>query len=277
MPTIPCVGPAYEVVGTNVYTLNLGRNLVNLVSGLVNVITGLGAPPINAIGYHTVHNYIYGISYSVTPQAIVRIGLGGGVENVGPNAVIPVTTTTQPILIGDIDTNQQYWLAYAGGANWIQVDMNLASATYGTVVNTGVAGNFRWQVGDWAYIPNQPNRLYALGREVVSTILGVVTGYNTHLVYFDLNTKAWVEVFTFVNTPGGLLNLVGQAAWGAIYSTTDGFLYATEQNSGATWRFPINPVPGDVGTALNLVGTLPLLGAEIDGARCALNPDIFAV
>lgn len=277
MPKLTCVGPAYELVGTNIYSLNLGRGLVNLVAGLVNTLTGLASPPINAVGYHTVHDYIYGISYSVSPQAIVRIGAGGAVENVGPNAVIPVTTTTQPLLIGDIDTDQQYWLAYAGGANWVQVDMDLTSATYATVVDSGVAANFRWQVGDWAYIPTFPNRLYALGREVVSGVLGVVTQYNTHLVYFDLNTKAWVEVFTFENTPGGLLNLVGQAQWGAIYSTTDGFLYATEQNSGATWRFPINPAPGAVATALNLVGTLPLLGAQIDGARCALNPDIFAV
>lgn len=265
------------MVGTNLYALNLGRNLINIIKGLFDFLTNAAEPPINAIGYHPVHNYIYGISYTVSPQAIVRIGAGGATEAVGPNAIIPVTTTTQPLLIGDIDTNQQYWLAYAGGANWVQVDMNVASAKYATVVNSGVATNFRWTVGDWAYIPNIPNRLYALGREVVSGALGVVTQYNTHLVYFDLNTKSWVEVFTFENTPGGLLNVAGQAAWGAIYATNDGFLYATEQNSGATWRFPINPVAGSVGTALNLVGTLPLLGAQIDGARCALNPDIFAL
>lgn len=278
LPTLSCVGTAYELAGTSIYDISLGRGLINLLKGLVNTLTGLAVPPINAIGYHTVHNYIYGISYTVSPQAIVRIGAGGALENVGPNAVIPASVTSQQLLIGDIDTNQQYWLGYASGAGYVQVDMDATSGTYTAVTKSGLTTNFKFPVGDWAYIPAYQNRLWALGQEIISNISGLVTQYNTHLVYLDLNSKTWVDVYTFENTNGGLLgvNLLGQALWGAVYSANDGNIYATESTTGNTFRFPLAPVAGSVATPVALLGTLPILGQQIDGARCALNFDLFS-
>lgn len=277
LPEFECVGTAYELAGTSLYDISLGRGLINLLKGLVNTLTGLAAPQINAIGYHPVQNYIYGISYLVSPQAIVRIGAGGAFEFV-QNAVIPTTVTTQQLLIGDIDTNEQYWLGYASGAGYVQVDMDVTSDNYTKVVDSGVTINGKYAVGDWAYIPAYQNRLWSLGQEIISNVAGIVTQYNTHLVYLDLNTKTWVDVFTFENVNGGLLGtpLLGQALWGAVYSANDGFIYATESTTGNTWKFPLAPVPGSVATLVSLVGTLPLLGQQIDGARCALNDDLYS-
>lgn len=271
-----CVGPAYEIVGTDLYIINIGRGLFNLLKGLLDFLTGIGSPPVNALGYHPVHNYLYGISYTVSPQAIIRIGADAAFEAVGTTAVIPSTLTSQPLLIGDIDLNQQYWLGYSGGAGWIQVDMNAASQTYAQVVASGASANFndRLQVGDWAAIPlpAYENRLYALAQEIISDISGLITSYNTHLVYFDTINHAWVDVHTFFNTPGGLL---GQAEWGAVYTANDGNIYGTESNTGQTWRFSLTPSVTSV-ASLVTIGTIPLLGAQIDGARCALNNDLTA-
>lgn len=267
---LPCLGIGYELVGTNIYTINIGLGIFNLLKGLVNLITGLVAPPVNAIGYHTVQNYIYGVTYTTTPQAIVRIGAGGSFEVVGPNAVIPASVTTEQLLIGDVDANQQYWLGHSGGQGWVQVDLTQGS-TFGAVVDSGAASAYRYPVGDWAYVPAFPNKLWALSQEIVSNITGLVSQYNTHLVYFDLSTKAWNEVYTFVNTPGGLL---GQAQWGAVYTANDGNIYATESNTGQTFRFPLNATVGSFATPITLLGTLPLFGNQIDGARCALNDNL---
>lgn len=193
---LQCVGTAYELAGSDIYVISIGRGLINLLKGLVDLITGLVAPPINAIGYHTVHNYICGISYTASPQAIVRIGATGAWEAVGPNAVIPASVTTERLLIGDIDTNQQYWLGYDGGQGWVQVDMDVISATYGTLKASGNTTGYRYPVGDWAYLPDYPNRLYALAQENVSNftgIAGILSLYNTHLVYLDLETKEGLE------------------------------------------------------------------------------------
>lgn len=272
LPELECVGTAYELAGTNLYDITIGLGLINLLKGLVNTITGAAVPAINAIGYHPVQNYIYGISYTVSPQAIVRIGAEGALEFV-ENAVIPTTVTAEQLLIGDIDTNQQYWLGHSNGDGYVQVDMDATSDTYTTVVDSGATIDFRYAVGDWAYIPAYENRLYSLGQEIGSVIAGVVTAYNTHLVYLDLDTKTWVDVFTFTGVNGGLLGtgILGQALWGAVYTANDGNIYATESTTGNTWRFPLNPRNGSVATSVSLLGTLPLGGQQIDGARCALS------
>lgn len=270
---INCIGPAFEFIGSDIYILNIGLGIFSLLKSLLDVLTGAAAPPINAVGYHSAQNYLYGISYTSVPQVIVRFGAGGTSEIAGPNAVIPSTTTTQPLLIGDIDGQQQYWLGYNDGAGWVQVDLNAASETYLEVVGSGAATNLRFAVGDWAYVPGYPTRLWALGQEIVTDALtGLLASYNTHLVYFDTVTHAWIDVFTFYNTAGGLL--LGQAQWGAVYSANDGNIYATESNTGQTWRFPLTPVTGSIAT-LVAVGAAPL-GRAIDGARCPLNNNLAA-
>lgn len=122
-------------------------------------------------------------------------------------------------------------------------------------------------------MPQYPTRLYALGQEVIFTILSVIGTYNTHLVYFDLVTKEWNEVRAFNGTTGGPL---GQALWGAVYTANDGNIYATESITGETWRFPLDPVMG--APALVFQGIPPLVPIirYIDGARCPLNDDLTA-
>lgn len=233
------------------------------------MILGLLSPQISAIGYHSVQNYLYGVAWTVSLQTIIRIGAGGSAEIAWPGFQIPAAVTTQPLVIGDIDGNQQYWLGHTDGAGYVQVDLNANSATYGQVVGQGTTHNKRWNVGDWAWVPQYPNRLYALGQEITATILNVVGTYNTHLVYFDTDTKEWNEVRAFNGTTGGPL---GQALWGAVYTANDGNIYATESITGETWRFPLESgAPAQVYQGIPPI--LPIV-RYIDGARCPFNDDL---
>lgn len=234
----------------------------------MGTILGLLTPPINAIGYHSKQNYLYGIAYTTVPQTIVRIGATGAYEIAGE---IPIGIANQPLLIGDIDGDQQYWLGYSNGLGWVQVNLDASAATYGEVVLAGAATNFQWPIGDWAWIPAYPTRLYALGQETVFSFLGVIGSYNTHLVYFDTVTHAWFDVRTFVGQAGGPL---GQANWGAIYTANDGNIYGTESITGQTWRFPMDP-SSPAQPSLVYAG-IPPLTRQIDGARCPLNNDLTA-
>lgn len=276
MKPLTCLGPSYEIVGSDLYTLNIGTGVFVLLKGLVDTITGLLAPPINAVGYHPGQNYLYGVVYSTSPQYILRIGAGGFYEAAGPapKFQIPASVTTAPLLIGDIDGAQQYWLGYNGGSGWVQVNLDATSVTYGQVVASGTSNKI-WNVGDWAWVPQYPNRLYALGQEIVFN--GLLATYNTHLVYFDTILHAWVDVRTFANTPGGvgLGGLLGGSAdWGAVYTANDGNIYGTESNSGQTWRFPLDPLST---VAASYVTTgVPTVLRPIDGARCPYNDNLAA-
>lgn len=266
-----CVGPAYEFVGNDLYTVNIGLlGAFKVLQGLLNLLTG-AAQPINALGYHSVQNYLYGVSISSVPQTIVRIGAQGTFETA---FTLPAAINSQ-LLIGDVDGAQQYWLGRDGGSNYVQFDLDATSTTYGTVVSSGATVNLTYSVGDWAYVPEYEDRLWSLGQEIVtSVVLGItVTTYNTVLVYFDLATHTWIEVFTFVNAAGGLL---GQAQWGAIYSANDGNIYASESNNGMLYQFPLVPNPSSVPTFIAL-GPVPLGGQAIDGARCPLSNDLSAI
>lgn len=289
MPTLECNNPgAYEIAGSSLYNITIGPGVTGALSSVLNTLFTLGSDPINAIGYHTVQNYIYGISYLQSPQAIVRIGAGGVVQDTGFG--IDATAATDSLLIGDIDGNQQYWLAYNGGENYVQVDMDAASLTYGQVVKSGTATNFTYDVGDWAYVdlPGFGTRLWALGQQAVNPISGLLTPivggaianitgnitleYNTVLLYFDTATLEWNEVFTFTKVAGGIIGL-GQANWGAVYSAKDGNIYATDSVAGQTWRFTLTPSTGALAYPITLLGTLGVVAGQIDGANCALNTE----
>lgn len=54
---------------------------------------------------------------------------------------------------------------------------------------------------------------------------------------------------TYVGASGSTSSTAGKAHWGAVYTTSDGYLYATENNSGGIFKVKIaNAAPTDFPT-----------------------------
>lgn len=223
------------------------------------------------MAYHPQENYLYAVAQGNTVGAsVVRIGQGGSFVAL-PNSTIPQFSSTTYMTSGDIDNNGTYWIAYNGGNKWVQFDLVNSSSTYGQVINNGSGSNIGlFVVSDWAYLPAYPNKLYTFGGQTVNSTAGL---YNTGLLSFDLTTKSWTALATYYNVSGSTSCSAGKAQWGAVYSTSDGYLYATENNSGGIFRTKLttpisteftnstSPVPQAIG------------GQSNDGARCMYGPN----
>ncbi|KUI71805.1 hypothetical protein VM1G_06967 [Cytospora mali] len=262
---LSCSGPGYETQNKILYAVNIATGAYVLVSSAISADTT------NALAYHPQENYLYAVSQNNHDYGyILRIGAGGTHENT--TFTIPQTnptgTSATSMTLGDIDVNLQFWLGYTNGNGWVQVDLNSANtATYGQVVASGTADRGNYLVSDWAYLPAYPNKLWALGQQVVTS--GSV--YNTWLMYFDLTTHTWVNSYQFQGINGGTyLGVSGMAQWGAVYTASDGYLYGLENNSGQLWKFKVNsPTQADA----VFVSQGPPGGIN-DGARCMLNTNL---
>ncbi|KAK7731736.1 hypothetical protein SLS53_008680 [Cytospora paraplurivora] len=261
-PKLSCSGLGYE-------TQNRALLSVNLTSGAsVEISSAVSTDTLNALAYHPQENYLYAVAQNNRYDGyILRIGANGTHENT--TFVIPQTnptgTSATSMTLGDIDANLQFWLGYANGNGWVQVNLNSANGTtYGQVVANGTADRGTHLVSDWAYLPAYPDRLWALGQQVVTS--GSI--YNTWLMYFDLTMHLWVDYFQFTGINGGTTDgVAGEAQWGAVYTALDGYLYGLENNSGQIWKFKVDSPTVDDAV---FVSQGPAGGVN-DGARCMLS------
>jgi len=227
---------------------------VNISSGASSTIrngVGNGYDPVNAIGYNSLDNYLYGTVYYALnlSSSLIRIGSNGDSQIILPALPFTLSGALGGFPgAGDVDEQGQYWVT-VGGQSWVQIDLKPGSATYGKVRNTGVASlaNF---VTDWAWVPGGGDALYGFAYNP----LAILALSRTYLMRFDRAQKSWTQVADYGN-------LVGANQWGAVYAGDDGFLYASEQSTGQIWRFPLN------GTTPVRVATGPS-GENNDGARC---------
>lgn len=259
---LSCSGLGYETQNRALLSFNLTSGASFEISSAVSTDT------LNALAYHPQENYLYAVAQTNRYDGyILRIGANGTHENT--TFVIPQTnptgTSATSMTLGDIDANLQFWLGYSNGNGWVQVNLNSANGTtYGQVVSNGTADRGTYLVSDWAYLPAYPNRLWALGQEVVTP--GSV--YNTWLMYFDLTTHLWVDYFQFTDVNGGTTDgVAGEAQWGAVYTALDGYLYGLENNSGQIWKFKVDSPTVDDAV---FVSQGPAGGVN-DGARCMLS------
>jgi hypothetical protein len=225
------------------YSVNISTGSTSLIRSNV----GNGVDSINAIGYNSLDNYLYGAIYynSNSTASLLRISANGD-----SSIVLPLSITGGGIpSAGDVDENGQYW-ATVGGKFWIQVDLRPGSPTYGTTRASGLASLLN-TVPDWAYVPGGGDALYGFAY----TLLGL----STTLVRFDRTLKLWTIVKDFGN-------IAGSNTWGAVYTGADGYLYGSENTSGQIWRFP---VPGTVNanTSPLKIANGPAYSSN-DGARC---------
>jgi len=208
------------------------------------------------MGYNAREDYLYAVSQSTnTPYnfKIIRILANGTTQDV---ATINKFSSTAGSLFnsGDVDENGQYWIS-TGGADFYQYNLNPGTAGYGTLVNSAVlSGTGGYTIGDWTYVPGTGGGdLWSIG----------VKNFSSFLLRWNRTTRT----FTVVRELGNLTNTPTQsgstaAFWGASYATTDGFLFAFENNSGQVWRISV-----DGSVANKRVVDAPV-SSQNDGARC---------
>lgn len=248
------------------------------------VIPG-GAGGVNAAGYHSGENYIYAIAQTNNAQGyVVRIGRDGSVERVLNG--VSITQTTTSITSGTISSDGFFYIAWSNGREYAKINLQFGSPDYGKVVesDTGLTGlNSTTQlsnngqyfvVSDWAFLggATRAGKIYTIAGQPLGN-----NQFNTRLLSWDPNTKTWTLLASYLGlnggqgpawtNPNGTPNSgQGVAQWGAMYPTQDGFIYATENNSGKIYKFNVdNPSA----TAFQEVASGPQGGSN-DGARCAI-------
>ncbi|KAG9256935.1 uncharacterized protein F5Z01DRAFT_672160 [Emericellopsis atlantica] len=169
-------------------------------------------------------------------------------------------STTYPLNLpgnwrtGDVDSQGHLWVALFDGT-WAEIDVDQQSPTFGTVLSQGDGTGFRadYTVADWAFVPGGGPYTYAIIYQ---------TDGDARRARFNTLTGTWDPLESY----GQLVN-GSSGCWGAVYSSGGGNLYASENNTGEIWRFPIVN-----GGDPEMVVQGPV-SSNNDGARCVLAPD----
>lgn len=234
----------------------------------------------NAMAYHTGDDYMYAVAQKSGQNGqVIRIGSDGG-----SRAVAGVTVgTTSSITSGTIDPDGYFWVSWLNGQQYAKIDLRIISvgtSDYGTTVLSGTTNLLSlntqaqyYQINDWAAMGptsgtgNRNGMLYTVAGQGGQ---GTSTGYRSLLLTMTTaNPPAWAIVQTYTNFNGGTNSggITGKAEWGAIYPSSDGYLYATENTTGLIYRFNLN----SPSTPPELVLQGPA-GTTNDGARCVTAP-----
>ncbi|KAM0275831.1 hypothetical protein ACHAQH_007376 [Verticillium albo-atrum] len=236
---------------------------VDIMTGQQTLIRSniAGNLDVNALGYNARDDYLYAIAQNglLSAISIIRINARGDIS-----VAVPQVANKLALLggfnAGDVDENSQYWVSTSGN-DWYQYDFRPGSATYAQQIaygNLPLLSRPSQVIADWAYVPGGGDFLWAIA---------TAGGGRTVLMQFSRSTKRWTQVRDFGNIVGG--TLLGQAVWGAVYASADGFLYGTENLTGQVWRFP---VLSSATSATRLATGSP--ATLNDGARCLEAPNL---
>lgn len=151
VPTFNCSGDSYLVSNVNNTPSFFRIDLATGQQTLISSTLGNGSNSINAIGYNTLDNTLYGVINTQPFPRLIRIGAGG---QVATSRVLPVQAG--PYNAGDVDENGDAWFSFQG-REWIQLRLSSLQ-----IVASGKAKPLE-SVYDWAYVPGGGNYLYAVG------------------------------------------------------------------------------------------------------------------
>lgn len=206
---------------------------------------------LNAVGYNVHDDFVYGLVRG-TGQ-VVRVGADGEHENLG-RPTLPNGNGLPPsqYLIGDVDENGHFWIAHPEDM-WYQIDLLPDSPTYMDVLSSGnMQGGGVLNHGggaDWAYVPRGGEYLYRL-----------MSNSDGHQVLFGFSrTTGQHELLAEL----GDFGVPGSA--GAVFADADGYLYASNNQSGRIFRIDVNEGSAD------LFSDGPA-SSDNDGARCFESP-----
>jgi len=233
---------------------------INLVTGN-DVDRGELTPPhyINAIGYNTLDNYIYG--YDDTVNSVSRVDASGNVMVLGEPTGLPVTTNQYNT--GCFDDNGFLYLYYSQSARFYVVDLRPNSSTFMKLVNplnnyaeqTAAFGialvNGTPNISDWVWLPADATT----GTGVNGFLYGVQIGGvmarvnldNAHVINMTTNGPMFASSF------------------GAMGVDVQGNIYAVSNLNGSVYRYIINDI-----TATGSFFSTTLFDSHNDGAMCRM-------
>ncbi|HEY0249851.1 MAG TPA: hypothetical protein VGC45_16490 [Gryllotalpicola sp.] len=214
---------------------------VDLVTGASQQI-GTTADSVNAVGYNTLDNFVYGWN---SDSMMVRVGADGTETSLGHPAGIPAGVNFN---VGDIDHDGHYFVTSSrADPDWYEIDLVPGSATYGQVIDSGsftTPRSVSALPSDWAFINGK--------------FYGLVDS-PAHLIEYDPAS----------NTASDLGTLAGTGAegggYGAVYADAAGYLYASDNSTGFVVRVDLN-----THRAVKIANG-PSSGGN-DGTRCPTAP-----
>jgi len=216
---------------------------VDLVTG-TNSVVGTIATAVNAEGYNTTDDYVYGLSQS---SSVVRIASDGFTTNVTPTTGYPTGASN----VGDFDDKGHYWVTRSqAGADWYEIDYAAGSATYGQVIASGTHTPAGIEPGsDWVFANGGLYSLNTAGR----------------LIRFDTTSHVTTDLGRVPGIPASATG--APANYGAGYADADGNLYYSRNETGVIYR--IQPAA----SPLTSIAVSPGPSSSgNDGARCADAP-----
>lgn len=217
---------------------------IDLVTGeattIISSVGGGSGTGINAIGYNVLDNTFY--ARTLDNGTVIHIFRDGSIEG--------LSASVADANLGDVDLNGHYW-ASAGGTQWWEYEVDPASPSYGSLVNSGTsdAPPDGVNVNDWATVP-------ATGPYFYSLVVNGTTG-GSAIVRWNSDTHVWER---FSNYPDIVVDV-----WGAAWGENNGTLYGTDNTRGTIWNFPL------VGNGEPFVVSQGPTTGSTDAARCVLN------
>jgi len=221
---------------------------VDLVTG---ASTQIGSTPdnVNAVGYNTLDNYIYG--WDGATGTVVRVGSDGALTSLGVPAGMNTSISYQ---VGDFDDAGHLYLQYGGSGTlqWYEIDLAPGSSTYGQVLSHGTATKP-------AAAPTMPSDWTFVNGAFYGAAGPTATTGAAHLIKFVPSTNTTTDLGALAGT--GAEN----STYGAAYADASGNVYISNNTSGHIYR--VNPTT----KATIKLSNGPSSGGN-DGARCATAP-----
>ena len=240
-PALNCDPNGYLTQKTSFYRVDITTGKTTLIASPI----GPGGN-LNAIGYNSLDNYIYGMVQDSTGSQVIRIGSDGSYT------LLSTRTSDPNVQMGDIDNMGRYWISNQGKAWWC-IDLKPGSSTYGKILMSGTAVT-TGGVADWAFVPGGGDFMYG--------IMYDSAGLTATLSRFSRTAYTWSSVKAYGMVTGSNL-------FGAVYASADGNLYGSENSNGNIYKFPIAPT---VGSPV-FVATGPS-STWNDGARCVNSSNL---
>ncbi|PFH60770.1 hypothetical protein XA68_10384 [Ophiocordyceps unilateralis] len=221
--SLPCSYESYVIQDNSLYRMDLRSGHREILSA--NVRGNIAA---------LVYNHLDSMLYGVNHDKIMRIYPNGATElvtdlgvlkkgfNRGRDKFVPK--------MGAIDKWGQYWLSVYSGGEYIVVDLNPRSRSFGTVRAQGASrlprniGRWRLPAG-WAWTVGDMHSLYGIGYDYL-------TG-RTALFRWKIQTSAWEVV-------GHAKSRADGDTFSAVVATSDGIVYGLEDSTGDIFRFNIS-------------------------------------
>lgn len=252
-----CPTFSYIAQGTSPTTIRLYSS--NLTAGTLTAISSADFPyEVNAIGFNTKDNYIYGSKTGT--NNIVQIDANGTPIDLGPVTGLPAGNFE----VGDIDANGILYLMAQSASQIYGVNVDSTSPNFLKLVQTvTLTSGFNSYFQDFAFHPIN-GKAYTL------------QGSTGRLLEISWGTGATVNATVVdrgqpTGLPAGSSIALATANYGAIFFDAQGDLYGY-RNGGETYKVTNVASGTPLATTMSMTAT-PI--SKNDGARCSSAPSLF--